>query len=132
MGRVAPRSFGSGLFSQVILLLTLQLFSPFLWNGLDSEALLEKMREAASLRRGTPGMADTVSATRAQMNDFVALYRRNTKVAGSLSFNTLYTAINTLSGHFATYGPNYPVPEKRRKRLEQQFSEIERALARGR
>ena len=42
----------------------------------------------------------------------------------------LYTAINTLSGHYASYGNKYPVPEKRRTRLQQQYKEIERALAR--
>ncbi len=63
---------------------------------------------------------------------FVALYRRNGKVSGSTSFSTLYTAINTLSGHYASYGNQYPVPEKRKKRLTQQFNEIDRALQRGR
>ena len=51
--------------------------------------------------------------------------------AGRQSFSTLYTAINTLSGHYASYGNKYPVPEKRRVRLQQQYKEIERALARG-
>jgi photosystem II Psb27 protein len=90
------------------------------------------MKEATELTRGAPGMTDTVARVRADMNDFVALYRRNDKVAGSPSYSTLYTATNTLSGHYASYGPNYPVPEKRKKRLQQQFSEVERALARGR
>eukprot|EP00962_Isochrysis_galbana_P040631 scaffold14757_cov111-Isochrysis_galbana.AAC.2 len=43
----------------------------------------------------------------------------------------MYTAINTLSGHYASYGNKYPVPEKRKTRLAQQYKEIERALARG-
>ena len=62
------------------------------------------------------------------------------KVAGMPSFSTMYTAINTLSGHYASYGNKYPVPEKRKTRLQQQYKEIERAwrsrphgeLARGR
>merc|ERR1711871_588697 len=67
-----------------------------------------------------------------KMPEFVAFYRRNTKIAGAPSYNTLYTAINTLSGHYASYGNKYPVPEKRRKRLAQQYAEIDRALLRGR
>lgn len=98
----------------------------------DAAAVLADMRTACDLARGTPGMADTVARTRAEMNDFVALYRRNGKVAGSTSFSTLYTAINTLSGHYASYGNSYPVPEKRKKRLTQQFTDIDRALNRGR
>ena len=97
----------------------------------DARTMLENMKAATSLARGTPGMEDTVKATRSEMNDFVAFYRRQPKVAGMPSFSTLYTAINTLSGHYASYGNKYPVPEKRRTRLEQQYKEIERALARG-
>jgi len=77
-------------------------------------------------------MSDVVADVRKEMNDFVARYRRNNNVNGSASFNTLYTAINTLSGHYASYGNNYPVPEKRKKRLTQQFAEIDKALKRGR
>ena len=45
--------------------------------------------------------------------------------------SSAYGAINTLSGHYASYGNKYPVPEKRRTRLAQQYKEIERALSRG-
>lgn len=98
----------------------------------DAARLLDDMKSACELGRGAPGIVEAVSKTRTEMNDFVALYRRNGKVSGSTSFNTLYTAINTLSGHYASYGNQYPVPEKRKKRLSQQFKEIDRALARGR
>lgn len=98
----------------------------------DAAQVLTDMRAACDLGRGAPGMAETVTKTRTEMNDFVALYRRNDNVSGSTSFSTLYTAINTLSGHYASYGSSYPVPEKRKKRLSQQFSEIDRALSRGR
>lgn len=98
----------------------------------DASLVLTDMRAACDLVRGSPDMAETVGKTRREMNDFVALYRRNDKVSGSSSFSTLYTAINTLSGHYASYGSSYPVPEKRKKRLAQQFSEIDRALNRGR
>mmetsp|Transcript_13547 Transcript_13547/g.36392 ORF Transcript_13547/g.36392 Transcript_13547/m.36392 type:complete len:186 (+) Transcript_13547:156-713(+) len=98
----------------------------------DATAVLGNMRNVTGMARGTPGMADNVASTRKTMNDFVAQYRRNGKVSGSVSFSTLYTAINTLSGHFQSYGNSYPVPEKRRKRLNSQYSEIEKALARNR
>lgn len=97
----------------------------------DAKAMLTNMRAATALTRGAPGMEDIVKNTRSEMNDFVAFYRRQPKVAGMPSFSTLYTAINTLSGHYASYGNKYPVPEKRRTRLEQQYKEIDRALARG-
>ena len=97
----------------------------------DAANMLENMKTATGLTRGTPGMEDTVKLTRSQMIEFVAFYRRQPKVAGMPSFSTLYTAINTLSGHYASYGNKYPVPEKRRTRLNQQYKEVERALKRG-
>lgn len=98
----------------------------------DAHTLVADMRVACALSRGAPNMEQTVTQVRREMNDFVALYRRNNKVSGNPSFSTLYTAINTLSGHYASYGNAYPVPEKRKKRLNQQFSEVDRALNRGR
>jgi len=97
----------------------------------DARVMLANMVTATDMARGTPNMEQTVKATRAEMNDFVAFYRRQPKVAGMPSFSTMYTAINTLSGHYASYGNKYPVPEKRKVRLQQQYKEIERALARG-
>ena len=97
----------------------------------DAKNMLANMKTATELARGNPDMEKIVKATRAEMNDFVAFYRRQPKVSGMPSFSTLYTAINTLSGHYASYGNKYPVPEKRRTRLQQQYKEIERALARG-
>uniref|UniRef100_A0A7S4HCL4 Photosystem II 11 kDa protein n=1 Tax=Prymnesium polylepis TaxID=72548 RepID=A0A7S4HCL4_9EUKA len=97
----------------------------------DAKLMLDNMRQATDLKRGDAGMEDIVKATRSEMNDFVAFYRRQPKVAGMPSFSTMYTAINTLSGHYASYGNKYPVPEKRKTRLQQQYKEIERALARG-
>ncbi|KAJ8903413.1 hypothetical protein NDN08_004521 [Rhodosorus marinus] len=98
----------------------------------DAKNVLDNMINVCSFKKGTPGMSDVVADVRKEMNDFVARYRRNNNVNGSASFNTLYTAINTLSGHYASYGNNYPVPEKRKKRLTQQFAEIDKALKRGR
>ena len=97
----------------------------------DAKQMLNNMRTATELTRGEPGMEDIVKKTRSEMNDFVAFYRRQPKVSGMPSFSTLYTAINTLSGHYASYGNKYPVPTKRKERLTQQYKEIERALAWG-
>lgn len=90
----------------------------------DARMMLNNMVTATDLARGAPDMENIVKATRSEMNDFVAFYRRQPKVAGMPSFSTLYTAINTLSGHYASYGNKYPVPEKRKVRLQQQYKEI--------
>jgi len=97
----------------------------------DAKAVLEKMRETTELTRGAPDFENTVVNTRKLMNDFFAFYRRQPQISGKPSFSTLYTAINTLSGHFASYGNKYPVPAKRKERLVAQYKEVDRALARG-
>jgi len=43
-----------------------------------------------------------------------------------------YTSINVLAGHYTSYGPKFPVPEKRRKRLYQEYTEIEKNLKKRR
>merc|ERR1711871_1088311 len=98
----------------------------------DAKKMLANMKKATALNRGDADFETIVVGTRKEMTEFVAFYRRNTKIAGAPSYNTLYTAINTLSGHYASYGNKYPVPEERRKRLAQQYAEIDRALLRGR
>lgn len=37
------------------------------------------------------------------------------------------TALSSLAGHYSSY-PNRPVPERLRRRLEQQFSRVESAV----
>merc|ERR1719231_1786024 len=74
----------------------------------SARAMLDNMKIATEMKRGEPNMEATVKATRSEMNDFVAFYRRQPRVAGMPSFSTLYTAINTLSGHYASYGNKYP------------------------
>merc|ERR1719440_1890629 len=69
----------------------------------DAKQMLANMVTATDLARGAPDMEATVKATRSEMNDFVAFYRRQPKVAGMPSFSTLYTAINTLSGYLLPY-----------------------------
>merc|ERR1719198_2763599 len=58
----------------------------------DAKMMLDNMRKATDLKRGDANIEDTVKATRSEMNDFVAFYRRQPKVAGMPSFSTLYTA----------------------------------------
>jgi hypothetical protein len=43
-------------------------------------SLLAKMKAATTVKRGDPGIKDTVEAARDEMNRFVSYYRRNNKV----------------------------------------------------
>lgn len=92
----------------------------------------EHMVVATGLAKGADKMEEFGKNMKKEMVDFVSYYRRFPKVAGKPSFSTLYTSINVLAGHYTSYGYKYPLPEKRRKRLYQEYAEIEKSLKRGR
>eukprot|EP00541_Cyclophora_tenuis_P012604 CAMPEP_0116546664 /NCGR_PEP_ID=MMETSP0397-20121206/3348_1 /TAXON_ID=216820 /ORGANISM="Cyclophora tenuis, Strain ECT3854" /LENGTH=179 /DNA_ID=CAMNT_0004071111 /DNA_START=73 /DNA_END=612 /DNA_ORIENTATION=- len=98
----------------------------------DAAKVRAHMMVATALAKGSDRMEDFGKNMKKEMTDFVSYYRRFPKVAGKPSFSTLYTAINVLAGHYTSYGYKYPLPEKRRKRLYQEYAEIAKSLKRGR
>jgi photosystem II Psb27 protein len=98
----------------------------------DAAKVCNHMVIATTLGKGADRMEEYGKNMKKEMVDFVSYYRRFPKIAGKPSFSTLYTSINVLAGHYTSYGYKYPLPEKRRKRLYQEYSEIERSLKRGR
>ncbi|AFZ54944.1 photosystem II protein Psb27 [Cyanobacterium aponinum UTEX 3222] len=67
---------------------------------------------------------------RKQINDYVSRYRKNNKYSGLKSFTTMQTALNSLAGYYTSYG-NRPMPEKLKKRLLQEFKQVEFAIKKG-
>ncbi|GFH52725.1 hypothetical protein CTEN210_09201 [Chaetoceros tenuissimus] len=98
----------------------------------DAKKVRDHMYVATGLGKGAVKMEDYGKNMKKEMIDFVSYYRRFPKIAGKPSFSTLYTSINVLAGHYTSYGFKYPLPEKRRKRLYQEYAEIEKSLKRGR
>ena len=98
----------------------------------DAAKVRNHMVVATGLAKGAPKMEDFGKNMKKEMVDFVSYYRRFPKIAGKPSFSTLYTSINVLAGHYTSYGYKYPLPEKRRKRLYQEYAEIDKSLKRGR
>jgi photosystem II Psb27 protein len=95
----------------------------------DTLALIGSLRTAIELPDGTPEKSSAQSDARAKISDFVSQYRRSSSVAALSSFMTMTTALNGLAGHYASY-PNRPLPEKLKKRLDQEFKMVEGALDR--
>lgn len=98
----------------------------------DAARVRAHMFTATGLAKGSERMEDFGKNLKKEMIDFVSYYRRFPQVAGKPSFSTLYTSINVLAGHYTSYGYKYPLPEKRRKRLYQEYAEIEKSLKRNR
>jgi hypothetical protein len=69
------------------------------------------------------------------MHNFIYVHTNfihNCACTGKQTFSLLYTSINVLAGHYTSYGPKFPVPEKRRKRLLQEFNDIEKNIRKRR
>jgi photosystem II Psb27 protein len=98
----------------------------------DAAKVRTHMMVATGLAKGSVNIEEFGKNMKKEMVDFVSYYRRFQKIAGKPSFSTLYTSINVLAGHYTSYGYKYPLPEKRRKRLYQEYAEIEKSLNRGR
>lgn len=77
-----------------------------------------------------PNKPELQSLIRKQINDYASRYRRDAKVAGSRSFTTMQTALNSLAGYYSSYG-NRSIPEKLKTRLKQEIKQVELALQRG-
>jgi photosystem II Psb27 protein len=98
----------------------------------DAGKLASHMRYCTSMEKGAANIEGIATNCRKEMTEFVSYYRRFPQVSGKLSYSNLYTSINVLAGHYASYGPKFPVPEKRRKRLLQEYNDIEKAIKRQR
>jgi photosystem II Psb27 protein len=95
----------------------------------DTLALISSLRNSIELPDGTAEKSAAQADSRAKINEFISLYRRDTKVAGLSSFMTMTTALNGLAGHYSSY-PNRPIPEKLKARLTQEFKMVQGALDR--
>ncbi|MEM6613659.1 MAG: photosystem II protein Psb27 [Cyanobacteria bacterium P01_C01_bin.72] len=96
----------------------------------DTIAVLDNLRTAIELPDDAPDKKEVVSLARKQISDYASRYRRNSKTAGLRSFTTMQTALNAIAGYYSSYG-NRPVPEKLRKRLNDEFTQVEISLKRG-
>lgn len=96
----------------------------------DTLEVVNTLRTAIELPEDSPNKAEAQTEAREKINSFAARYQRDSSYAGLSSFTTMRTALNSLAGHYSSY-PNRPVPQKLKNRLEQEFKQVEAALARG-
>ncbi|MEM9904761.1 MAG: photosystem II protein Psb27 [Cyanobacteria bacterium P01_D01_bin.44] len=96
----------------------------------DTIAVIDSLRTAISTSNDDPSRPTIQADAKSKINAFASRYRRNSSVSGLSSFATMRTALNALAGHYSAY-PNRPIPAKLKKRLEQEFVQVEAALRRG-
>jgi len=97
----------------------------------DSYQVLKHMKISASLDKGSPKMEQWNTRVKEEMNDWLALYRRQDNVKGRQSYYSLYSAVNTLASHFTSYGAKFPFPNKRRPRFFELTTNTEKFLEKG-
>jgi photosystem II Psb27 protein len=95
----------------------------------DTLGLIQTLRTALELPTDSPQKVSAQAEAKNQINDFFSRYRKDGGLAKLNSFTTMRTALNSLAGHYSSY-PNRPVPEKLKKRLAQEFKQVEAALSR--
>lgn len=95
----------------------------------DTLMVITSLRTAIEIPANDPAKAPAQSEAKALINDFASRYRRDPAVGNLSSFTTMRTALNAIAGHYSSY-PNRPVPEKLKKRLDQEFKQVELALRR--
>lgn len=96
----------------------------------DTIAVLENLKTAIELPDDASNKKEVVTLARRQISDYASRYRRNSQTAGLRSFTTMQTALNAIAGYYSSYG-NRPLPDKLKKRLQQEFRQVEISLKRG-
>jgi photosystem II Psb27 protein len=95
----------------------------------DTLMVITSLRTAIELPSDDPAKAPAQAEAKDLINDFASRYRRDPVVGNLSSFTTMRTALNAIAGHYSSY-PNRPLPEKLKKRVEQEFKQVESALRR--
>lgn len=96
----------------------------------DTLMVLKNLSEAIELAQDAPNKTEVAASTREQINDYISRYRRDTKIAGSRSFTTMQTALNSLAAYYSSYGAR-PLPDKLKERLQKEFKQAELSIKRG-
>lgn len=97
----------------------------------DTYQVMKHMKISASLDKGTANMEKWNKRVKEEMNDWLALYRRQDAIIGRQSYYSLYSGINKLASHFTSYGPKFPFPNKRRPRFFELMNTTEKYLEKG-
>ena len=98
----------------------------------ETKEVIGKVRSTISMDKTDPKVADAVTELREMSNSWVAKYRREKGLLGRQSFRDMYSALNAVSGHYISFGPTAPIPNKRRVRILEEMDSVEKSLQRGR
>ncbi|MGH2415499.1 MAG: photosystem II protein Psb27 [Microcystaceae cyanobacterium] len=96
----------------------------------DTLTVIQGLTSAIDLADDASNKEDVRKLAREQINDYIARYRRGSGSSELRSFTTMQTALNSIAGYYTAYGTR-PLPETLKKRLKQEFKQVELAIQRG-
>ena len=95
----------------------------------DTIAVSETLKETITLPKEDKGLSETEKEAVFLISDYISRYRNRSQVNTSITFTTMQTALNALSGHYKTFA-NRPVPENLKERLNKELSKAEKLAVR--
>jgi len=96
----------------------------------DTLKVVDALERAIDTPDSDPQKEALQERARQQIDEYIALYRRDEDVSGLRSFTTMRTALNTLAGHYSGKTQR-PVPDEVKERLKRKFAQVRSALQRN-
>jgi photosystem II Psb27 protein len=96
----------------------------------DTLTVVQNLKTAIDLPADASNKKEILDLARKQINDYASRYRRDDRFSGLRSFTTMQTALNSLAGYYSSFG-NRPLPDKLKKRLQQEFKQVELDIQRN-
>ncbi|WP_269624433.1 photosystem II protein Psb27 [Prochlorococcus marinus] len=95
----------------------------------DTIAVSSTLKETITLPKEDKGLSEAEKEAVFLISDYISRYRNRSQVNTSITFTTMQTALNALSGHYKTFA-NRPVPENLKDRLNKELSKAEKLAVR--
>ncbi len=86
----------------------------------DTVSVAKSLQETIGSSQDDEGRSEAIALITA----YISRYRNRSQVNDSVSFTTMQTALNSLAGHYKTFGKR-PLSEDLKNRLENQLSKAE-------
>ena len=93
----------------------------------DTISVSTTLKETITLPKEDKGLSEEEKEAVFLISDYISRYRNRSQVNTTLTFTTMQTALNALSGHYKTFA-NRPVPENLKERLNEKLSQAEKMV----
>ncbi len=86
----------------------------------DTVSVARSLKETISTSQDNEGRLEAIEL----ITDYISRYRNRSQFNESISFTTMQTALNSLAGHYKTFGDR-PIPEDLKNRLDTELGKAE-------